>query len=317
MQCSEEGIKLFKQKQKINYTPSLIEFGILFTDDENNVSFPRWFNDSLIRRYNISQIERKHFHNIEDLESPENRRLVPREVKKYSFSSNGLLQNLIIKQYYDGKEISRFEFNYEENRDFFGYQELTFRHYFQKEIQDDNDEEYSNSEEIAYKIYSKAQLNPSYRSYQEIETGDYLFLVNNPKNYGALAIDSMLNPNPKDEIVLNSITSPLKRYQVTNINKESAVRIFEYHPNESRQLQKITKVDYPFTQKRYFIYNKNGKCVQYVDSLYSENLFVTRTISNVYYNKKKLPYKITHRKENQYGDTLVNSLETLKYIFNQ
>ena len=63
-----------------------------------------------------------------------------------------------------------------------------------------------------------------------------------------------------------------------------------------------------------FIYTKKGICNSYIDSVFSNDQFVTKTKSRIYYNQENEPIKITRLKSNKNGDTLFISKDVFEYL---
>lgn len=315
--CSNNDNRLLSGYSK-HYQPSLINYAFLFTDEENYISFPNWFNDSMISSHRISKIIRKSYMRMNEIESEikSNKPFVPREIKEYRFLPSGSISQLLIRNFYDEKEIGSHVFSFKGQKDNNGYFETSLLHYFNSELTSDQDDELfsENLETNQYKIYDKIRQTSSYYAYQERELGDYLYYIIHPKHWGALSVDSLVSPNPKDEIILGKQKLFTKKYQVMNTIKEYNVRIYNYDNKHSKKIINWVKKDYPFEQKRDFLYYENGLCYSYIDSIFSDEEFVTRTISSIKYNKKKEPVNITHLKENENGDTLFISKDVFQYF---
>lgn len=316
--CSGGTNRLFDKGKGKHYEPTLINYSSLLTEEENYISFPNWYNDSIISSHDIFKIIRKSYTRMNELENETNvnKSFVPREIKEYKFLPNGSISELIIRNFYDEKEIGSHVFTYHGQKDRNGYYESSLLHYFNSELKTNQDDELfsDDNQPNIYKIYDKIKQTPAFYQYQEKELGDFLYYILKPKYWGALSVDSLVSPNPKDEVVLGRQYHFKKKYQVTNIINEYNVRIFNYDKVAPKKITNWIKKDYPFEHKRDFIYYGNGLCYSYIDSIFSNEEFVTRTISTIKYNKKKEPVRITHLKENEDGDTLFISKDVFQYI---
>jgi len=320
LNCSTEGRKrLFKRKEKSIYTPSFIHLPSLLTNEEDYISFPNWFNDSIIENHKIERITRKSFLEKEDVELTENQHksFTLRGLKEYYFTEKGNISKLIIRNYYDEKEIGSHIYSYEKEK--FPKQEFfktKLEHVFYPGIENKEEDEFfdENLLKNPYKIVEKIDANNLIKQYQNIETGDYLYYVLSPEYWGALSIDSLISPNPKDEIVLGSPNHFYKKYQVTNKVNEFNVRTYTYDDIHPKKVLYWEVNHYPFKQKRNFIYNNQGICYAYIDSVFSNDQFVTKTKSNIHYNPKSEPISITHLKSNKNGDTLFTSKDVFEYL---
>jgi len=316
LSCSSEGKRIFKRKQKSVYTPSIVNLASLLTEEENYISFPNWFNDSIIVSHNINRIVRKSYLKMDDLENEVQINFIPREIKEYSFTDKGLVSKLEIQNFYDGQEIGSHVFLFGNKKDENEYCDTKLHHLFYVGIENDDEDEYFEESSITtpYKVFEKVEAIKWFSKYQNTETGDYLNFINSPKFWGALSVDSLISPTPKDEIILGVQGRVYKKYQVTNKINEFNVRTYQYDQKIKDKLLNWEANNYPFKQKRDFLYAKNGICYAYIDSIFSNDEFVTRTSSKIYFNKLKDPVRITHLKSNENGDTLFISKDVFEYF---
>lgn len=314
--CSSEGKRIFKRKQQSVYTPSIVNLASLLSEEENYISFPNWFNDSIIVSHNINRIVRKSYLKMDDLENEVQINFIPREIKEYSFTEKGMISKLVIRNFYDEKEIGSHIYSFGNNKDENEYCDTKLQHFFYAGIENEEEDE-SFGESTAsnpYKIFDKSEEIKGLKKYQNVETGDYLYYIISQKYWGALSVDSLISPTPKDEVVLGSQIHIYKKYQVSNKINEFNVRTYQYDQKIKAKLLNWEANNYPFKQKRDFLYSKNGVCYAYIDSIFSNDEFVTRTSSKIYFNKLKEPVRITHLKSNENGDTLFISKDVFEYF---
>lgn len=315
--CSGEGNSLFFKKKKV-YQSSLINLNTILSEDENEVSFPTWFNDSIIKAHRIRKITRKSFLRNNDLKSEERNvsGKTPREIREYYFDENGNLIQLNVHNYYDDREIGSVLFSYSGIKDYYGFSKVKKNTFVSKTTIPFSENGQSldpESRELDFKMHEKRKDYNKCLVYQDMETGDYLFFIPRKKYWGAMSVDSILAPNPKDMVVWGTPKHPIKKYQVSNKVNEKNVRIYEYQAGNSKICKTNIRKDYPFIYKRDFIYSKQGYCNEFIDSTFSEDIYVTRVISEIQYNKKNEPIRIIHRKENASNETEFFSLETFEY----
>ncbi len=313
--CGNEDSFLTKEKKV--YPVSFLNLNTLLTDDENDVSFPIWYNDSIIRAHGISKITRKSF--LQDTDDIEGKAVisstVPREIREFYFVSGNLIQ-LNVHNYYDDREIGSILFSYSGIKDFFGFTLVERNTFVSKTDKPFTDEESLDPEEreLDYRIHVKRKNYNKCLVYQDMETGDYLFYIPRKKFWGVMSVDSMLAPNPQDHIVLGTPRFPFKKYQVSNKVNESNIRLYTYQDKHRKVIKNWVKKDYPFDLKRDFLYTKKGICKGYIDSTFSEEIFVTRNISEIQYNKLQEPIRIIHRKENSSKEIKLFSVEIFEYV---
>lgn len=306
--CSQ-GDSALNQNDQLKQTPFLFRMNAMFTDAEKFLSFPLWFNDSLIAKNKISKMSRSlYFIEIEDtLEMDDLTKDLPREKRMYWFYPNGQVKQMKVDNYYDDEIIGSMLFTYKSSKDKYGFATVV-----KEEDQRKSQEVNENDVESPFFIHQKVKQTGKYLAYQDDESGDYLFYMLNKKYWGALSIDTILNPTPKDIIVLGSPYFPTKQYKVQNKVNEKDVQLITYHP-KSKVVQTLIKHDYPFEQKRTLLYNKNGLCNGYVDSTFSGKLFLNRTLTDLKLDKLNRPIQVTHRKENQLKKTTKITIELIRY----
>ena len=101
--CSEEkSVPFLKKREK--HRSFIINLQHYFSDDEFNVSFPIWFNDSLIRMHNIETITRSIYVSGKEYDADiEFDSDSPKEIKTYHFNKDGELLINVAKKLPDLK----------------------------------------------------------------------------------------------------------------------------------------------------------------------------------------------------------------------
>lgn len=272
-----------------------------FTDSEFNVSFPDWFNDSIIRERNISKLTRVLYKVNDDDEETEE----TKEIKTYEFNRNGEMTRYEIQQFYDHQRIGHMVFTYKEPKDQYGYS---------KAITDPSS--ILDDEESYFQIYSKEQYSDNFLVYLNEEKGNYMFYILNKRYWGGISVDTIANPTPQDIIIYGSPGKPEKRFQVKN-------KVNEFNLTETTYNRKYGFVEtinfdkYPFRNKRTFKYKKNGNFEAFIDSTFSGDQFLNRSVSTMYFDKTNLPERLHHEffKNGQRGG--YNEIDRFTYEYYQ
>lgn len=301
--CTEvENPKFFKHK---NNPPSLIRNHLLFSSRATEYSFPIWFNDSLIRENKIARIKRIIYQkNLMKITLGESLPNTPSETIEYLFSKTGFLKTVNHTFYFDNHKISEFEFSYTKSPNKIGFSNVKLLDKMQSidtlfHLNQFGGEQFSRYEPIKFFDH--------FATFKNIVVDELLHVVFSQNYWRPLTIDRKMNPNPNDLILLGNLFHPEKIYQVENKVTETYVELFNYRKGN---IQNIKSWEYPFRSSRSFVYDKRGYCIGFIDSTYSENSFLTRTISDFENNMFFSPTKIYHRKENSVGKlTLINSEE--------
>ena len=297
--CSEEK-RRFLRPGKTYTKDFVLEMQHFFSDSEDNVSFPVWFNDSLIRENNVKSLQRK-IYNLNG--NPEDFASIKTE-KNYEFDKNGSISKLQIAEYYEGQKVSDVTFSYSGVKDIHGYHRVKMSK--TNEFNDDL---------TAYQMYDVEETASSFWAYQHRDNGNYLFFLPREKYWGALSVDSILSPTMEDIIVFGTAKKPSKRYRVVNRVNEFDVKTIEYSLKGGHPLE-IAFEKEPFNYKRTIRYNKKGLCTGFVDSTFSMNRFISRRESTFTFNEKKqLPKRIIHMNAQTTENDKNVQIETFDYTY--
>lgn len=301
------------------HEPKLVDQWInpLFYNDvfESEISFPLWFNDSLIREHRISKITKRifplQFQDSVTLHYTQN--AMPKEKIEYYFSKTGEVERIAIYYYYDDREISRIGFNYTAHKDQFGFApvELTFAEDLSGGKQEDDfqtDKQFERTDNFI--VYRFMQQRKKFIQYQDVDSGQKLFFLKNKKDWKTLSVDTILKPQKADWIIWGTITRPVKRYQVSKKVKERNVHRYEYW-NSGVLKQRIIE-NYPFERRRTYQYSANNQWIGYIDSSFSENSFISNSKNEFEFDKYDRPILINHTKVIKDGRPL-GFLETFRY----
>ncbi|MFN5148496.1 MAG: hypothetical protein ACK5EK_05785 [Flavobacteriia bacterium] len=290
-------------------SPFIFRMNVFATDAEKLISFPVWFNDSIVSAQHIKKITRDlHYVDVEDSGGTDIlSKEVPRERREYFFQPNGQLKGMKFTYFYDDQEIGSVDFVYKGAKDLNGYCAV-----IASDTDEKTDEFNNESMDFPYSIHRPEKQTDKFLAYRDTETGNYLFFMTKRKYWGPLSVDSILHPTYRDQVVLGNAYYPHKRYRVQNKVNEMDVRTVRYD-KKTRMVTTIMHYEYPFEYKRSILYSSKGFCTGYIDSTFSGNEFLTRVISEMELGKSNKPVKITHRKENSQNRTGRISIELIKY----
>lgn len=303
------GSNGMNKTEEARFQSSLIDMNTFETDAEKFISFPIWFNDSIIKACHIHKITRDYFSfdPADTLEMKELYLEVPRERREYWFSEKGGLKELKISYFYDDQEIGAAHYVYLSEKDKHGFAKVMIKS--DTNVVIDWDEK---DMEFPVRTHQLIKESKKYIAYKDDQTGAFLFFMLNKKFWGPLSVDSILKPSHRDLVVLGSSYHPSKKYQVQNKVNERNVTKFVYY-KKSKKIASIIREEYPFTIKRSILFDKNGRCTGFIDSTFTDNEFLTRTVSDIKMDKQKLPVKIVRKKLNQLNETGRIVIERIKY----
>jgi len=240
---------------------SLFNLSTMYSDAEQNVSFPLWFNDSIIRARGITSVIRSVFEETK-LDTIESKVSIPKRKLAYTFGKLGELKQLIVSNYYDDKVISTIKIVFSNHDENTGFSQTRI-----------NDELENADKEFPYIQMNVVLKNEDVSVYKNPLTSQRLFIIKNEKHWKPLSVDKLCNPNKNDLILFGNYKSPTKKYKVQNLVEETDVHNFEYVKS---QLKEILWKDDPFNVKRSFKYDSSGQCVGFIDSTFSIGNFVSK-----------------------------------------
>lgn len=292
-----------------NRPKSIINNHLLFSTFDKEFSFPIWFDDSLIAVNEIQHITRNIFPASSDLKRIDSGRVVPAETFHYYFKKNGQVKKVVHQNYFDYKLIGESVYTYDETELSSGFAptkketNLTFSSLPKKKI--------SGAGQLLY-VPVKKRSDPKHEMLQFRNTSANLelFILPQKKHWGPFKIHKELAPTPKDFILIGTAYHPLKKYHVKNTVQEMNVQNFTY---EKKRIKQIRHNNSPFVQTRSFQYDRRGYVISYIDSLFSDDEFLSRTVSTFSNNMLFSPDQITHRQEKPSGEIVYVYFETFTY----
>lgn len=263
------------------------------------MSFPVWFDDSLIRENKVKNIHRKIFNlngKIDDFASL-------KAEKRYLFDEKGRIMRVQISEYYEGQMISDVTFIYYGVKDIHGFQKVKMKKTNVSDI-----------ELTGYQFYEMEQTVSNFMAYANTDNGNYLFFLPNEKHWGALSVDSILSPTSEDLVVYGTPKLPTKRYHVVNRVNEFDVKTIEY-ANKTTNPTEIKFEKEPFDYKRTIEYNRKGLCTGFVDSTFSMDRYIMRRHSTFSFENNQLPLRVTHKSARTNDNEKNVQIETFDYTY--
>ena len=271
-----------------------------FQDDlGQQLNFPLWFNDSILRAEKIETITHVIYGSALDSDAENDRvERLPKRTVVYRFNKSGILTNVTQTSYSEGIIIANHNFYIKKSK-------WPYYHYIIP------DEEHLGIESANH-IYTPVAKKKNVIQYDDEFYDERLHYIENNKFFGALSVDSIANPSSQDWVILGSPLKPLKKYKVVNKVKETQVTTYEYWNKNYPKV--VVNPEFPFINKRYFVYNQ-GQFNGYVDSVFIDKDFVTMISTKIKYEKSGLPFKVEHIK-NHVGTTQpFKKLEEFKYSY--
>ena len=289
--CSENEKERGKTEQP-EMKAFLFHTDYFVSGDNLNFSFPMWFNDSIVSKEKIKTIT----HTWYSINGGEDVASDLQKVRSFTFDESGVLVSVQQQRFYESIEVENITFKYKESPDKMGYATLV------------TIDSLHPDEPLEYTTYTKDTYLDAYTVYENDNTGDYLFCLLQKRFQGIVSVDSLFGPTPDDIVQYGKPYKPYKRYQIENLVEEKNVSRYKYF-KESGELRYRKSENYPFSNKTYVTVAKNGKCTGFIDSTFSADEYLNRTVSKFSYDRKNLPSKLTHEGMRS------GSFETFEYTY--
>ncbi len=295
--CNSEKRRM-KRKNKQESHASLIRLSHYFSELEDEVSFPVWFNDSLVRKHKIKRLIRKTYSLNQDSTQLE----FPKSIQTYDFEPTGAVAKYTIAQFYENVEVSCFTFTYPKQADEYGFAPVTT----------------TMSEEMRsrsrFKIFNKEDYSPNFLVYENELDGTFLMCMLKEKLFGPLSVDSILKPSSFDYVVLGSPKDFQKKYQVENmVNERNVTALFR--DRKTKNLNKIHFEKSPFFYHRTVQYDKTGVCQGFIDSTFSIDRFISARKSFWILDEAEKPVKMIHKTNTPKNELQNTQIETFEYEY--
>jgi hypothetical protein len=275
----EKGNSLSRKR-----APSLIKPHLLFGDQQYILSFPKWFDSTIVRERKIRRITRKLYPKGISLLPGDEDKLTAQETFQYVFRENGTLKRLIHHSFQFGHSIGSAYYSFQDFRSPNGYFEVKLDSMVSLQ---EKKFPHTAPRKMLWEVYDELEQSHEYSVLRHRDAKHRLFVVEEDKMWSPLDIDKILSPNAEDWIILGSAEYPKKVYQVENKVKERNVTSYLYR---NSSIYQVLSEHYPFYSKRTFQYDQLGHCVSFIDSTFSDNQYLSGGKTTVKYTPSGLPY---------------------------
>lgn len=294
--CSGEISKRKTRRNHQALEPNILNLSFIYSEGEKIISFPVWFNDSIVKQRGITSIERTFYYESTDSTEVE-AGTIPEKKVTYLFDKNGIPKEMLVGNYYDNRLISTIQVSFSDFHKETGYAKVKLN-------------EALRTGDFPYHEFKLLSSTKELISFENVSTKTRLLSVPDKKHWKPLVIDTLCNPGKNDIIVWGSIHHPQKIYHVQNLVEESNVRTFTY---EKGVLKHIDWTDDPFKIHRTFHFDKEGLCTGFVDSTFSMGGFVAAA-NYLFELKDQLPVSVTKERVSSAGRRVIFK-ETFDYQF--
>jgi hypothetical protein len=265
----------------------------LYTDADDDFSFPLWFNEKMISNQKISAITRRIYST--EMNAAE-RQL--REKRQYCFNQNGVLRCVVIRHYFDDEEIGMERYDYPNGHDANGYA----RYQVVKDTSRLDAFQDVNVPEVKIAHYP-VYVGTDFLVYRSSRTGKMRHYFPSGKMQ---KVDSIQVPQVYDEVILGSAFNPIVRYISGKDEIKSEFTRYVYS-KKTGAIARILFYRGPFTTKRTFEYNAKGKCTGFIDATFHKAKSLTSFHTEFTLNDKGNPIKVNTFKNINENSTILQS----------
>ncbi|MFT7344299.1 MAG: hypothetical protein ACI9XP_000882 [Lentimonas sp.] len=302
----KSDLKKSTENKKHYSRASLLNLSALNNDFENEISFPIWFNDSLVKANYIQGIERKIYPRLPL--GADRKNLPLKEKLDYSFDNNGMITSLVHNFYVDLHSASSYKMIYSKNRQFNDFSKVKV----QQKSYLENDYGTTNILKPGFHTYKVSKTNSQYSIYSSMDEKSRIIIIEDTILWNVLALDRLFKPKKTDRIVFGTLSQPIKTYSVENKINESNIYLYKYVDGG---LTHVEHLNYPFLQKRNFNYDSTGHCTSYIDSNFVDNNLLFLTRHSFERDSLGFPINVFHERINILGGISYSYQESFEYQF--
>ncbi len=292
--CSSEKKVL---KKKAHPRAELLH-PLFFQEEISSVlNFPFWLNENVIVTKKISSVSFSYFPQevTNDLDESENS--LPKRIIKYYFNGKGNVIFFQHSEYYEGILIAYEAFDVTKSSN-------NAYHYFDRTKN-------ATSTFLKKNMYDGIEGNENYLSFKN--ESSKITVVPHLKNQGILQLEKKIQPKNTDWIIYGAINRPTKRFKINNTVTESNVGIYSYLYKNFPL--KTSQDEYPFFSKRNYFYKPSGEFIGFLDSIFIDMQYVSRSKTVLHKGKDQLPYYIKKIAQHDQGQTSFGQIIKINYEF--
>ena len=251
---------------------------LMYTDQEDEASFPIWFNEEMIAKQKISSIT----HTIYETEIKDVPKCL-REKRQYYFNRDGVLRCMVVRSYYDDEQIGLIRYDYPTGYDLFGFGRF-------KVIKDTSRLDFIDDANVKSikSVFYPVSIGKDVKVFRNGQTGKKRYYFPNGKIEN---VDSVPEPQIYDQIVMGTVLKPTSNYFLGQ--DKIKVNLTRYiYSKKTGAIARILFYRGPLTTKRNFDYNAKGKCTGFLDSTFTNSKFLCDVHTSFMLNDAGNPTKV-------------------------
>lgn len=314
--CEEE--KSTTSKNVVKTPPinkDIINWAFFDADGFQNISFPVWFNDSIVFNKNIEQI---HFsiNKLDALDDSTIQDTLPSTLYEAHFSKGGL-EVFYVKRFAKEIKIEEQWFKYQKEKDSLGY---SLPNITNNVIYEENEflpifSTLQNAKQYQrLKLVEKDTSTIQYLNTLSAEKEMHVFIIDST-NWNVHFIDQNFKHPEKNTFYYGLPSKYLESFRIKNLVEKEQLSSYKYFENNC--IYQRSSFTNGFENRRTFLYDSTGRITTFVDSLIVEPNDCIESITSKITYKEGLPKLISSFKSQ---DTLLSQpIKEFRfnYIFNE
>lgn len=303
--CNETSRPKTKDAEE-RFGRDVIHYERLYNDTENALSFPVWFDAKIICDEGIERIDRS-IYSVDAEDTLDNGDAIQslRERRQYWFFPSGRMKKVRVSHFYDDTDVGHMTFGYYDTIDRYGFS-AAYKMDATGFLPDAD-----LPADFPFRLDRFIERNDKRIVYKDEVSKSQLFAFTNSRFWGVVSIDSIANPRSEDWIVFGNMKLPIRQFHLRN--KVLIEEDTRYSRNKNGSPKRILSDNYPFYVRRSFVYGKKRQCVAFIDSTFSDEGFLSRTINKIKRDAQGRVTKIVRSKENQRNNTNIIRVEYFHY----
>lgn len=249
-------------------------------------NFPHWFDDSLLAANQITKVQIKQFYGSDSLESLDQ---YPIESRTFFFDKQGQIERYVFESFRDNHLLNRKTYVYLPLKEKENYLYRSLESLVEYDFMTQSETSWK-SDELNKVQYLSNLHNENVASYFSELKHQFLFQIKSEEILTPMRIDTLLNPNPQDLLIIPNLDRPTKIYNVENKIVES--NVYEFNYNDQGILMSYNFLKKSNLKKRLIRYSEKGWMNGFEDFMYSNKDLISKQKFVFELDKNGAPIKI-------------------------
>ncbi len=290
--CTQERSKKKVEVSEPPIASQLVNWSSFNDVGFHNISFPTWFNSALIKADSISHLKLSVYRFQENQNTKMPKDTFPDEIWTFTFNTEGTVKEIVMEEYSEAILIANHQFDYKKSPDSLGYSSPNIStKYLFKENQNSIQGIFDQVEDL--KVFDRLildnmdSLSITYKNALSTLSEKHIYIMDS-SSWNVHFIDKQFKANGKYIYYYGQPNDYVESFKLDNLVDKTIKQRRSYYDNGVIKLQEHH--DGGFYKSRKFIYNGDGICTMFEDSIFSTGKeYVNGERSIIEFQKKSLP----------------------------